>query len=524
MQIADHRALFSAVRSVPPDHLAILYRVFAQLPVAAAAIDPAGWTVVFADPGPGAGRAAWMPRVSAAATELRHFGVAVRVVTAVPAGDALPAELRDAVVDASGQAGADTLAGTYLLGGPLHGWHAPRPQSWDRHVDAVVALVRQHRLSEWSSLLRPAPTLQRRHRPGSDSTGVVQFEAGGPVVAKTGPREVIVPEFSFIATANACLTRAGRRALFPDVYAVEVQQQQATLLMEAAEPVSIDDLFTDETKTRLAADATAQLDPHLSSLAEWYRLTAEPDRPPTVADYLYRGRFTALRHHDAFRSTFAARFPHAHLDSLLDAPVLLPGAVRAAGYTAATGWLDGAARRLLPGWGSSVHGDIYMSNMLRRGDGSPVFIDPRTIWDGVQRPDPGYGDPVFDLATLMHGVLPMAAVLHAVNTDRSEGLLDLAAVDLHADELDLSSLRLPLHISDEMRVLERRLLEIPPVPEPEAVVRARLYVGAATSLAGWLKYDRSLRTPESWLATYAFLVWYLSQARTVCEAHNLETT
>ncbi|MEV6600454.1 hypothetical protein AB0M36_26935 [Actinoplanes sp. NPDC051346] len=484
-------------------------------------IDVTGWTVLLIARDGDIEDCGWIAEASSAARELRHFGIAFRLLLPGHSAEPLP-ELRDVAAAVAAEAGSTAPAGTYLLGGPLHGWHLP--PSEPGQLGAVVELVRRYRLGLWRDLMLPAPALQQRHKPGSDSTGVVQFEVNGPVVAKIGPRAVIESESRFVAEANARMAAAGRRTLFPEVYAVDIDGEQATSLMEAAVPVSIDQLFADEAKTRLAVDATTRLEAHLASLAEWYRLTAEANRQPTVADYLYRGRFTKLRENPAFRFTFGERFPGAILDAVLDMPVVLPGGDRVDGYSAATRWLDTTAKRLLPTGGSTVHGDIYMTNMLQRTDGSPVFIDPRTVWDGVQRTDPGFGDPVFDLATLLHGVLPMAAILHAVGSDRSEQLLDLDAVDLGAPELDLSSLTLPVGFSEETRALEQRLRMVSPLAEPEPVVRARLYIGAAASLAGWLKYDRSLRTPESWLATYAFLVWYLSQAKAVCAAHNLETT
>jgi hypothetical protein len=39
-------------------------------------------------------------------------------------------------------------------------------------------------------------------------------------------------------------------------------------------------------------------------------------------------------------------------------------------------------------------------------------------------------------------------------------------------------------------------------------------------LLGWLKYERSLRTPEAWLATYAYVAWYLWRARDTWEEHR----
>jgi hypothetical protein len=174
--------------------------------------------------------------------------------------------------------------------------------------------------------------------------------------------------------------------------------------------------------------------------------------------------------------------------------------------------------------------------MLLRDDGSPVLIDPRTVWEGRDRPDVGYGDPVYDLATLLHGVLPMAAILRAVETGTTGDLFGgpvggqasspvggpvsgpvNGAVGSGAEVLDLSSLRLPTEFPPAVRAMEARMLRALPGDEPARRVRTRLYIGAATSLAGWLKYERSLATPQAWLATFGYVAWYLWRARNVWE-------
>jgi hypothetical protein len=160
-----------------------------------------------------------------------------------------------------------------------------------------------------------------------------------------------------------------------------------------------------------------------------------------------------------------------------------------------------------------VHGDIYAANMLVLADGSPVLIDPRLRWEGRDRPDVGYGDPVYDLATLLHGVLPMAAILRAVATGTTAGLFG-ARPGPRGGRLDLSSLRLPTAFGPAVTALEARMLTaLPPTREDPRRIRTRLYVGAATSLAGWLKYEKSLRTQSAWLATLGYVAWYLAAAQ-----------
>lgn len=443
--------------------------------------------------------------IVAAADRLRAFGM--RLVT-------LPGGADDSLAEGC----------VYLVGGTLHGWRtgAVIPKDLPALLDDVTELLTRERLRVWATLAARGapPSFTRTHRPGSDSVGVVQFRHGDrEIVAKIGDTRVIVPEVAFVTAANAVLTDSGERALFPETYAVHDEGGQSVSLMAAASPSGLErDLFTADDRVTLSPKALDLLEPCLERLAHWYRATVGT-AAPTVCDYLYRGRYHALRSEPAFVSTFAAFFPGDDLAEFLSRPVLLPdgdhhGTRRVWSYDEATAWLDKTAARFLPARGSAVHGDIYVSNMLRGNDGDPILIDPRTIWEGRDRPDVGYGDPVFDLATLLHGVLPMAAVLHAASAEPGGATLFRRVPRVHDGLLDLTGLTLPTVLDEHTRELIERLLAVHPHAEPAATVRTRLLIAAATSLAGWLKYQRSLRGPEAWLATYGYLLWYLDLART----------
>ncbi|WP_143593026.1 phosphotransferase [Streptomyces albireticuli] len=436
----------------------------------------------------------------------------------------------------AGRSPGGAARGTYFLGGELHGWFLespdPGPHSGPADTDStdstdstdqvepIASAVIAARLRSWAAATRPVPTVTRFHRPGSDSIGVVQFDAGTELVAKIGEAGMIRSETGFTSRTNDSLTGIGRDPLFPRLHGVHIEGRQGVSIMEAAEAADLERrLFSDEARTELAPDAADVLAPYLGQLARWYRLTAG-DRRPTSADYLYRERFHALREQPALRSTFRLCFGDRDLDAHLAADLTLPGGTRVPGYTAATAWLDEHAPHLLPHTGAQVHGDIYPTNMLRRAGGGPVFIDPRTVWEQRPRPDIGYGDPVFDLATLLHGLLPMPAILHAARQGKAAALFGDAFDP--ARPHDVSALRLPLRFSDRLRAMEDRLIATAPGTEPAHTVRCRLYIGAACSLAGWLKYENTLRTPHAWTATYAYTVWYLWQARTVHEQHTAE--
>jgi hypothetical protein len=412
--------------------------------------------------------------------------------------------------------------GAYLIGGALHGLRLPADEP--DFSATVVAVAERARLRQWAAACQD-PEFTTTHKPGSDSRGVVQFRLGDEeIVAKIGDAAGLAGEVAFATKVNALLAGDGRPRLFPRVHGLLTEGEQAVSLMEAGQPMPIAALFADEPRRTLASSAVTALTPHLEQLAAWYRLTAA-DRPPTVADYLYRERYHALRELPAFTATFRAFFGDVPVADVLDVPVELAGGLVVPGWGEAVAWLDKVAPDLLPGQGSAVHGDIYAANMLLLPDGTPVLIDPRTVWEGRDRPDVGYGDPVFDLATLLHGVFPMAAILHAVQSGDPAALFggdpEAGQVRRGQDRLALSALTLPVGFPAAVTELEAAMLAaLPPATEPAWRARTRLYIGAATSLAGWLKYERSLAAPQAWLATAGYVAWYLWQARNVWDNGN----
>ncbi|MFD3596432.1 hypothetical protein ACFWU5_27245 [Nocardia sp. NPDC058640] len=451
-----------------------------------------------------------------ASQHLQHFGISTVVATL----DSIPAEintLRFATTYALEDFKALSTQGrpaAYMLGPVLSG-HRFELESLSRNtLELMVESIELVRMRGWSQAagLPAEPKFVRWHKPGSDSIGVIQFHADCDVVAKIGPREVIEAEAEFITKANCKLKQSGSSPLFPDVLAVINEGERAVNVMGALKPAMlVDRVFANEARTALRDDANSALRPFFDTLAAWYIGTSQAERP-TVADYLYRGRFHALPVHQDFQDTFLSLVPEMDVGELCGARVRLPDGSSVAGLSAAARWLDEVIDELLPDTGSAMHGDIYLSNVLRRTDGRIALIDPRTVWEGHRRPDEGFGDPVFDLSTLLHGLLPMAAILAAVDQGNTDELF-CAAPTLNRDVLDLSGLDLPFQSSAALQAVEAQMLRVPPSGESPDRMRTRLYIGAAASLLGWLKYERSLRTSSAWFATYAYVVWYLSRAK-----------
>ncbi|MFJ9559205.1 phosphotransferase family protein [Streptomyces fuscichromogenes] len=495
-------------------------------------------SVVFAYPGHGVGErhshlsgcTSQMLLLSAASGQLSRLGVTVAAASTEPPekhahlGALSRSVARFTADDAALVPHTDVDEGRFLLrwtmvlGGSRDGLLVTGITDSVAHTRAVIDRLTADRLRDWAEAAgtgtgAATSGVTATYANGADSLGIVAFEAGVPLVAKVGPRAVIDAETAFVAEVNTGLMAQGHPPLFPVLHGVHHEGAQATSLMEQVEPLTLDNVvFADKAKFVLADEALPALEPHLRLLRVLYTSTARAQRP-TVADYLFRERFHAVVEHEGFVATFRSFFPGWDPGTVLGADVVLPTGGRLSGYTPMTRWLDEASAALLPDSGCLVHGDVHLKNMLRRGDGSPVFVDPRTVWDGRDRPDIGFGDPSYDFATLLHSALPMSGLLQAVADGTSEALLPElpAAPD---GTLDLSGLTAPFTVDGNLARFEERLLAgLGPDTEPR-VLRARLYVGAANALAGWLKYERALATPQTWLAVYAYVLWYLDRART----------
>ncbi|WP_416983287.1 phosphotransferase family protein [Streptomyces sp. T028] len=500
-------------------------------------LPPGTVTVVFAYPGHGVGErhpqlsgcTNQMLLLSTASARLSHLGITVAAASTEPPdrhvhlGGLSRSIARFTEDDAALVPHTDVDEGRFLLrwtmvlGGPRDGLLVTGITDSVAHTRAVIDLLTADRLRDWATAAGADPAsasagVTATYANGADSLGIVAFEAGIPLVAKVGPRAVIDAETAFVDEVNTRLAAQGTGPLFPVLHGVHREGTQATSLMEQVEPLTLDNVvFGDKAKFALAEGALQELEPHLRLLSVLYTATAKPRRP-TVADYLFRERFHAVVSHEGFVDTFRAFFPDWEPTAVLAADVVLPTGERLPGYTATTRWLDDASASLLPDSGCLVHGDVHLKNMLRRADGSPVFVDPRTVWDGRDRPDIGFGDPSYDFATLLHSALPMSGLLQAVADGTSESLLpELPSVP--DGTLDLSGLTTPFTVDGNLKRLEERLLA-GLGPNDPSILRARLYVGAANALAGWLKYERALATAQTWLAVYAYVLWYLDRART----------
>ncbi|MBV1945467.1 phosphotransferase family protein [Streptomyces sp. BV129] len=388
--------------------------------------------------------------------------------------------------------------------------HRPGPPAtWSgAEADELVADVRAERLGHWAGLATAPPHLRTLHRPGSDSTGVVEFDcAEGTFVAKTGPEDVMLAEEEHVRRAHD-----GGGRIFPTPRGYDVRAGSATRVMDAVREAGLV-----ETMFRRGEDGLLRADParldalgdHLDVLTRWHGSTLA-DGEPEVAPYLYVDRFRDLPESEACASLGARVLGRAAYAHAFETPVLLPDGSRA-DYRELVSWAEDTYPKWRPVRSSLVHGDIFTSNLMRGQDGEPRFIDPRSAWDGVAEAPAGRGDPVFDLGTLLHAISPMVTVLDACERGAAAALLPAG---VPGDGPVDATAAVPVADDPARAVLLGRLERLT-ADWGDAGVLTRLHLASACSLLGWLKYAKVLRTPEAWWSVFLAAVADLARARRV---------
>ncbi|MDP8904013.1 MAG: phosphotransferase [Chloroflexota bacterium] len=392
------------------------------------------------------------------------------------------------------------------------------------HVRSCLELVVDHRLERFRQAaisadltgLRSTAQLGGLLPNGADSVAITRVDVTVPLVVKMAAPNIVRDEAGYMRRINAVLEEAGRPRLFPAVLAVADEEEPAWYLMEAADPVSLDRvLFADPARTVVNPLREPLLNSGIDRLSNLYELTLRHEVPP-VARYHYRDRFAVIPARADMQLTHQL-LVGGDLEELLRRPALVDGfACRP--YRDQLAFLEEHVDDLAQAVGAYLHGDAHLPNMLISGDDSIVFVDPRIVWDGNDVGDPGFGDPLYDFATLLHSLHVMSAILYSIESGETG---DLLASDPAGDGLDVSSSRLVVHgnpVVDSFRAAVRDRLG------PEVIGanwEARLHVGTANALVGWLKYARSIQTREAWLAIFISVLYHLEVGRRLVEGKEI---
>jgi class 3 adenylate cyclase/peroxiredoxin len=389
--------------------------------------------------------------------------------------------------------------------------------AWARRMEAYREATIGY-LESGQAPLQSTVELRELLATGADSVAIPRVDVKLELVCKLAPPEVIAAEATYVDRINRLLVANGCDRLFPAVVSICTDEDPAWYLMEAVNPASLDGLlFADDERTEIGHDRRDLLADSLARVSQLYDLTFRAE-VPKVSRYHYLERFSAIPRRDDFRATFTQLMDgDRSVDEMLATPILIEPGLACHPYIDQLSFLERAVDRLVQPVGAYVHGDLHLPNMLLDRDGERVvFIDPRTVWDGNDVGDPGFCDPMYDLATLLHSLHFASAVLRAIEQGSTERLL---VVDGDG-ELRLTPAVMQIH---ENSVVDWFIGWVE--RETAARVRgphwrARLHVGAANATLGWLKYARAMKTGHAWLAMFAAVLYHLELARRDLEGQS----
>lgn len=365
-------------------------------------------------------------------------------------------------------------------------------------------------LSSEGNGLQPNVTLRGLLPNGADSVAIPRVDVTFELVTKLADRAIIAQEAGYIRRINRLLVDHGRSELFPTVLAICDTEDPAWYLMEAADPTKFDEIvFADQDRTILNDAGKAAIDSAVDKLIALYQLTVSPETP-AVAPYHYLERFLQLPQRDDFRNTFAL-LVRGDLEATLAKPVILGDGYRCGSYREYMDFLSSYVDRLVQPFGAYLHGDAHLPNMLFSTDGSEVrFIDPRVVWDGNDVGQPGFGDPLYDLGTLLHSLHVMSAILYAIETGETADLVQVAE---EADRIFITPGVLRFDANPVVTEFIAYVEENFPGELLGSHWQTRLHVNAANALVGWLKYSRAIQTGDAWWAVFAAALYHLEEGR-----------
>lgn len=389
------------------------------------------------------------------------------------------------------------------------------------HVRQCLELALAHRLERFRQAtmhgaigsLRSSAELRSLLPNGADSVAISRVDVTIPLVAKMASPAIVRQEAGYMSRINTMLEEAGKPRLFPAIVTMNDGEDPAWYLMEAADPVSLDRvLFADAERSAIDPARQGLLWSGIDRLSNLHELTLRRERSP-VSVYHYRDRFSVIPARSDTRLTYELLVGNEldSLDELLDRPIVVDGMACHA-YSDQLDFLAESIGELAQPVGAYLHGDAHLPNMLIADGGEQVvFVDPRVVWDGKEVGAPGFGDPLYDYATLLHSVHVMSAILQAVAEEHTDRLLSVSRPD--GGPLELASGTMRIHRNPALGWFHAAMAHRLPREVAGANWEARIHVGTANALVGWLKYARSLQTGHAWMAVYASLLYHLEIGR-----------
>ncbi|MCV0428903.1 MAG: aminoglycoside phosphotransferase family protein [Roseibium sp.] len=358
-----------------------------------------------------------------------------------------------------------------------------------------------HDVASLAKALRNPRPLNR----GADSYAIWYLETNEPMVLKVGSPDVIELETSFFGQATTVSPQ-----LFPRIWSSGDFAGRAWYLMEAGKPDSGEELvFSRRDRLGLDPDWIETLVSTLVPLAELYRGTVV-ERTCKVARYHYTERILRLLKRDDFRQTAAETASIREIGATLRKPLRVNGMA----LPAAEELVEHASRSghgSVPRFSTMIHGDLHLKNMVATLRGRTfILLDPRLQWDCEQVDRFAYGDPVYDMATLLHSVGGMAPILRAIETDTVDRIVTIEETSREV-QVNFSTPLLDL-IRTTLTNFPKVCIQLLPAETMGPSFPFRLYAGAANATFGWLKYKDAVKNEHAWWAIYALASIYLDAA------------
>ena len=340
-------------------------------------------------------------------------------------------------------------------------------------------------------------------RPGADSNAIWLLPTQPPMVLKAGNAQIIDKEVQFLEMVDELVS-----GVFPRIYSRGEFRNSNWYLMQAGIPDSGEEqMFVNRERTFLRSDWRSRIHGMTEPISGLYHQTLER-RECRNAEYHYRRRIPHIFSRTDFIQTARKVARIECVNAVLDAELEINGERMPS--------VSELVERLVSQYESTefsclIHGDLHLKNMVATG-GSNCFLvlDPRLQWDDEPVDKFGYGDPLYDMGTLLHSIGGMTTILRAIEHGVADRLIrrhdGKQRITMELDELlwDLA-----VGTSCDFPALAR---EIVPPAIVESRFEQRLYLGAANATIGWLKYANAVGTQSAWWTIYALGAVFLNMA------------
>jgi len=350
---------------------------------------------------------------------------------------------------------------------------------------------------------------------GADSHAIALLETIPSSVLKVGPQEILEGEARFIGFVNDLARGAGIVSPFPQIFGASTHEDPAWYLMTAASPETVENrVFLSLGEGELHEDWLDKLRHIFDPMRGIYAASVKKGRCQ-ISTYHYTQRIHGILQRKDFAETFRRlEVSPQSVASIINSQVLLNGQILKpfGGKLDATSHHAAAA---LPQYLTVVHGDLHLSNILEGGGQLGfLYVDPRIQWDGLRIDKFGFGDPIYDMATMLHSVAIMGPILHNSTAGTTDRLCSVSTALDGTIDVQLSDVLLK-NLYDTERAFTQLIDYLIPSKCLDSGWEARLLIGAAGALFGWLKYADAVRDKSAWWAIFAAASWYLDAAQDI---------